>query len=115
MSITELRTILRALDIDPNYDELDFITKQIDPLRQGFFTFEKLQTVMEQKLKDVDTMEDLLEELKKLDRDKDGKIASPEFKQFIMNLGSKMTLEDAEELMAMADKGDGTVDIEELA
>ena len=61
-------------------------------------------------------MEDLLEELRKLDRDKDGKIPSPEFKQFLMNLGSKMNLEEVEELMAVADsKGDGSVDIEELA
>jgi Ca2+-binding EF-hand superfamily protein len=42
---------------------------------------------MEEKLRDVDTAEDLLEQLKKLDKDKDGKIANPEFKQFIMNLG----------------------------
>ena len=32
-----------------------------------------------------------------------------------MNLGLKMTLEDAEELMAMADSGDGTVELETLA
>ena len=31
VSIIELRTILRALDIDPSPDELDFLTKQIDP------------------------------------------------------------------------------------
>ena len=92
------------------------IRKQIDPTGQGYFTFEKLNEVMEEKLRDVDTAEDLLEQLKKLDKDKDGKIANPEFKQFIMNLGQKMTLEEAEELMAMADsKGDGTVDIEELS
>ena len=71
---------------------------------------------MEEKLRDVDTPEDLFEQLRRLDRDKDGKIPSPEFKQFIMNLGQKMTLEDAEELMAMADsRGDGTVDLEELS
>ena len=57
-----------------------------------------------------------MEQLVKLDKDKDGKIANPEFKQFIMNLGQKMTLEEAEELMAMADpRGDGTVDLDELS
>lgn len=116
VAINELRTIMRALDIDPSFDELEFITKQIDPEETGFFTFERLHDVMEEKLRDVDTVEDLIEQLKRLDRDKDGKIPNPEFKQFVMNLGSKMTLEDAEELMKMADpKGDGTVDIEELA
>lgn len=71
---------------------------------------------MEEKLKDIDTPADLLAQLDKLDKDKDGKIPNPEFKQFIMNLGQKMTLEEAEELMAMADpRGDGTVDLEELS
>ena len=31
VSIIELRTILRALDIDPSEDELDVIEKRIDP------------------------------------------------------------------------------------
>ena len=116
VSTIEYRTILRALDIDPNEDELQYLTAQIDPDQSGFFTFEKLHEVMEDKLRDVDTIEDLLEQFKRLDKDKDGKIPNPEFKQFVMNLGSKMKLEDAEELMKEADpKGDGTVDIEELA
>ena len=116
VSMVELRTIMRALDIDPSTDELNAVGKQIDPTGLGYFTFEKLTEVMEEKLRDVDTAEDLLEQLRKLDRDKDGKIPSPEFKQFIMNLGQKMTLEDAEELMAMADSGgSGTVDLDELA
>ena len=42
---------------------------------------------MEEKLRDIDTADDLMEQLRKLDRDKDGKIPTPEFKQFIMNLG----------------------------
>ena len=35
---------------------------------------------MEDKLKDVDTVEDLIAEFKHLDRDKDGFIPIPEFK-----------------------------------
>jgi Ca2+-binding EF-hand superfamily protein len=116
VSVAELRTILRALDLDPSADELHAVRKQIDPSGLGYFTFEKLKEVMEEKLRDVDTPQDLLEQLHKLDKDKDGKIPNPEFKQFIMNLGQKMTLEEAEELMAMADpRGDGTVDLDELS
>ena len=107
---------MRALDIDPSEDELEFLTKQADPEQTGFFTFGKLREIMEEKLKDIDTLEDLMEQLKKLDRDKDGKIPNPEFKQFLMNMGSKMNLEEVEDFMKEADpKGDGAVDIEELA
>lgn len=76
----ELRTILRALDIDPSEEELDMLTKQVDPDQIGFFNFEKLNAIMEEKLKDIDTKEDLLAELQKLDKDLDGKIPTPQFK-----------------------------------
>ena len=76
----ELRTILRALDIDPAENELELLTKQVDPDQTGFFTFQKLNEIMEEKMKDVDTKEDLLEEMKKLDKDSDGKIPTPQFK-----------------------------------
>ena len=116
VEVHELRTILRALDIDPNDDELDFLTKLVDTEQNGYFSYEQLKAVMEEKLKESDTMEDLLEELKKLDRDQDGRIPNPQFKQFMMNLGSRMTLEQAEEIMAEADpKGEGAIDIEDLA
>jgi Ca2+-binding EF-hand superfamily protein len=61
VSVIELRTILRALDLDLGDEELQMITKQIDPERNGFFSYGKLKEVMEEKLRDVDTMEDLLE------------------------------------------------------
>ena len=31
VSILELRTILRALDIDPDEDELEYLSKLVDP------------------------------------------------------------------------------------
>ena len=52
----------------------------IDPDNTGFITFARLTVVMEDKLKETDTMEDLIEQLKKLDKDGDGKIPAPEFK-----------------------------------
>ena len=76
----ELRTILRALDIDPSWEELEYISKLIDPSKAGYFTFEDLHEVMEEKLKDTDTLEDLVEQLKKLDKDQDGRIPNPQFK-----------------------------------
>ena len=48
---------------------------------------------MEDKLKEVDTYEDLIEEFKKLDKNDDGIIPAPEFKQYMRNLGNKMTPE----------------------
>ena len=46
---------------------------------------------MEDKLKEVDTYEDVIEQFKKLDKDGDGKIPVPEFKQYMRNMGMKFT------------------------
>ena len=71
---------------------------------------------MNDKLKETDTLDDLLEMLKKLDTDNDGKIPSPEFKQYMMNMGNKMLAEELEEMMKEADpKNEGFVDIMEFA
>ena len=71
---------------------------------------------MEDKLKEVDTYEDLIEQFKMLDKDGDGMIPAPEFKQYMKNLGIKMTQEQLDELMKEADgKNDGKVDIEEIS
>ena len=61
VNITELRTFLRALNIDPDEDELESITKQIDPNGRGCFDFPMLTMIIDEKLKDVDTVEELLE------------------------------------------------------
>ena len=115
VDISHLRVIMRALDIDLNPKELGEVRKQIDPMNEGFIRFANLKLVMEDKLKEVDTYEDLIEEFKKLDKDGDGKIPAPEFKQYMKNMGTKLTAEQLEEMMKEADsKGDGSIDIDEF-
>ena len=71
---------------------------------------------MEDKLKDKDTPEDMMKELRYLDRDHDERIPVPEFKQYMANMGSKMTSEEIEELMKEVDsRGDGFIYIDEMA
>jgi len=111
--IGELRTIMRALDFDLSPAELKIVRKRIDPDEEGFIRFANLKLVMEEKLKDIDTFEDLVEEFKHLDKNDDGQIPNPEFKQYMMNMGNKMTAEELEELMKEADpSGDGVIVID---
>jgi len=71
---------------------------------------------MEEKLKDTDTVEELIERFKLLDRSGQGKIPQPEFKQFMMVLGKKFTEEQVEEMIDAADpKMTGLIDIEKFA
>ena len=115
--ISELRTIMRALDVNVQEDMVvEILRKTIDPDNTGYITFARLTVVMEEKLKDSDTAEDLIKQLEKLDRDNDGKIPTPEFKQYMLNLGNKMTAEEVEELVKFVDpKNEGAIDIAEMA
>ena len=117
VTIDELRTIMRALDVNvPDEGTLELIRQMIDPENTGFIKFANLTIVMEDKLKETDTMDDLIEQLKKLDKDHDGKIPAPEFKQYMLNMGNHMLAEEVDEMMKEADsKGDGAVDILEFA
>ena len=80
VEIKHLRTIMRALDFDLPPEELEIVRQQIDKDGSGVIKFQNLKAVMEDKLKDKDTPEDMIAELKHLDRDKDDKIPVPEFK-----------------------------------
>jgi Ca2+-binding EF-hand superfamily protein len=61
VDIKELQRIMGALDFHLNPKELALVRKDIDPESKGFITFENLRLVMEDKLKEVDTYEDLVE------------------------------------------------------
>ena len=114
--ITHLRTIMRALDFDEDDDTLEVIQKQIDPENSGVIKYQNLKMVMEDKLKDKDTPEDMMAELRHLDRDKDDKIPVPEFKQYMQNMGSKMTDEELAAIMSEVDtRGDGYIYIDEMS
>ena len=78
--IKELRVILRALDVDLEPEDLEIVSKKIDPQGEGFIKFINLKMVMEEKLRDVDTVDDLIAQFNKLDKNKDGEIPVPEFK-----------------------------------
>ena len=80
VEIKHLRVIMRALDFDLDPAQLEIVRNDIDPGKTGKITFLALKKVMEEKLKDADTPEEMMERLKHLDTDRDGQIAIPEFK-----------------------------------
>ena len=54
--------------------------------------------------------------MRHLDRDKDDKIPVPEFKQFMANMGMKMSTEEIEKLVAECEtRGDGMIYLDEMA
>ena len=117
VDINELFVIMKALDVKPLEEEEEDLIKKADPDKKGCFTMDGLLSIMEEKLKPTDTMEDLIEQLNILNKKKDGgTIATPELKQYLTTMGSKFSEEEAEELIKEADpKNDGIVNIEAFA
>ena len=115
--IGELATILRALDVNlPNEHAYEEVRALVDPENKGTFDFAGLQLVMEEKLKEEHTVEDMMNMLKLLDKNDDGEIPTPEFKQYMMNMGNKMNAEEIEELVKEVDpKNDGVINIADMA
>ncbi len=62
VTVDELKTIMRALDINVEKDgALERIKKMIDPNDLGYITFAALKNVMEEELRDNDTIEQFIE------------------------------------------------------
>ena len=116
MNTADLRTIMRALDIDPSDEEMEDYLKIVDKNERGSFSMLGLMEIMEDKLRDIDTLDDLIDQFALLDKNNDGQISNPEFKQFMMNLGGKLPEEEVENMIKEADsRGDGFITIEEFA
>lgn len=96
-----------------NPDELEEVKAQIDPEKK-FISFAKLKLVMEERLKPKGTVEELTALFKELDRDNDMAIPAPEFKNYMLNLGQKLPLEEYEALWKEAGN-DPSIDIAALA
>ena len=97
-----MRVILRALDVDLDPAGLELTKKKIDPNGSGFITFANLKLVMEEKLKDVDTKDDLIALFNKLAPNNNGEITVPKFRQFMLNLGNGMSAEEIDAMVKEA-------------
>ena len=90
MHTVELGTIVRALELNPTESEILEMQAKVDPHKSGEFTLEALKSLLANRPKDVDSLEDLKEALRVFDSDKDGRITTEEFKYAMMTMGEKM-------------------------
>ena len=86
----ELGTIVRALELNPTESEILEMQAKVDPHKSGEFTLEALKSLLANRPKDVDSLDDLKEALRVFDSDKDGRITTEEFKYAMMTMGEKM-------------------------
>lgn len=111
----EIPRVLSRIGENPRESELQDIINQVDPKGEGLFDFQlfiRLMTFFDRR---IITEAEITEAFKVFDRDGGGSIESAELSHVLSSMGDKMTEEEAEGMIAEADKdGDGAVDYAEF-
>ena len=73
---------------------------KVDPQNTGNFTIDLLEKVVQERGKDKETLQDLIEAFKVFDSDHDGKLTIRDFKHAMMSMGEKMSEKDIDEIIS---------------
>ncbi|CAG0888755.1 unnamed protein product [Cyprideis torosa] len=107
----ELGAAMRALGHHPTDAELEDMITKADLNRDGTVDFKEFVVMMADKMQPSTTLEaEIKEAFKVFDTNRDGFIEPEELRQVLANLGEKVTLQDAVQMINEADMdGDGRV------
>ena len=115
INLTELENIMKSIGQKPSESELQDMINEIDIDGEGVITFDGFISLMEKKLRDADTEEELIESFKVFDKDGIGLISSENLRDVVVSLGMKFSQEEIDEMIREADNdGDGFINYEEF-
>ena len=82
-----LSTLLRWLKFNPTEREMAEHYKKYDPNGAGIISLKQVLQIVNLKMLDADTIDELIEALKLFDTDHDGKVTVPELRWALTKLG----------------------------
>ena len=111
----ELGPALRVCGASPSQQELDMAIQSSGD-KSNLITFEKFINIYENLINNQDSEEDIINELKKLDKNGSGTITVNNLKNLLANYGDVLSKEEVDDVIqeANADKG-GNINIEKFA
>ena len=111
----ELGQALRVCGASPSQQELDMAIQSSGD-KSNLITFEKFINIYENLINNQDSEEDIINELKKLDKNGSGTITVNDLKNLLANYGDVLSKEEVDDVIqeANADKG-GNINIEKFA
>ena len=116
VSTDKLGIILRALKQNPTESEIQEFLNKYDSTRRGFLEKRDLYLIMETKLRDTDTLEELLEAFNIFDEDNDGKLSNQEFRYAMTKMGDCLPEEEVDDMIKSADtENEGYITIAKFA
>ncbi|XP_023235063.1 calmodulin, flagellar-like [Centruroides sculpturatus] len=111
----ELGTVMRSLGQTPTQAELHDMIKEVDTDGSGSIEFAEFLTLMAKRTKEADDENEIIEAFRVFDKDGDGLIDAKELRYVMMNLGEKLTAEETEEMIRLADiNNDGLINYAEF-
>ncbi|KAK2365185.1 calmodulin [Trifolium repens] len=115
ITIEELGTAIRSLDVNPTLEELQIMMNDVDTNGNGTIEFGEFLDFMARKMKEAQAEKELKEAFWVFDKDKDGYISSNELRSVLRGIGEKVTEEELDQMIKMADlNGDGLIDYQEF-
>ena len=115
ISPEELGPALRVCGASPSQQELEMVIQSSGD-QSNLITFEKFIDIYEKLINNQDSENDIINELKKLDKNGTGNITVNDLKSLLANYGEVLTKEEIDDIIqeANADKS-GNINIEKFA
>ena len=115
ISPEELGPALRVCGASPSQQELEMVIQSSGD-QSNLITFEKFIDIYEKLINNQDSEDDIINELKKLDKNGTGNITVNDLKSLLANYGEVLTKEEIDDIIqeSNADKS-GNINIEKFA
>jgi len=112
----ELNNVMKALGYNLTEKEVSEIMGENDNDNDGKLKFEEVLYLVNNRSKEIDTEDELIEAFRLFDKEGKGYIGTEEIKHLLLMLGESMTNEEIEEIITQADlDGDGKVSYQDFA
>jgi Ca2+-binding EF-hand superfamily protein len=116
INYVELGTLLRWLKFNPTERELKDFAHEFDPMNTNLVNKKTVMKIVDRKMMDTDTIDELVEAMKLFDTDRDGRLNVPELRWAMTKLGDVMDEGIVDEMIKEVDSdADGLIDIIEFA
>ena len=111
----ELANAMISMGQNPTEEEINEMMREVDLNQDGKIDFEEFMILMTKSSPDTQTEEEVINAFRVFDKEGNGLIASAELKHIMMTIGDKMTEEEADEMVNVADfDEDGMINYEEF-